>query len=180
LNNNAVNVNWTTSSEISNDRFEVERSFDEVNFSTVAIILGAQSSNNITAQFSFTDEDPEISNHTTVYYRLKDVGLNGNVTYSEIKMIRISNISNQNIGLQAFPNPYMDKVTINFESKISGTSEIRMINAAGAVIMKMEPIVNKGSNTFHFQNLTSQRPGLYVVNILVNGQSIGSQKIIKN
>ena len=43
LNNNAVNLNWTTNAEISNDHFEVERSFDNTDFSTAAFVIGAQS-----------------------------------------------------------------------------------------------------------------------------------------
>jgi len=177
LGNNVVNVNWTTSSDIANDRFEVERSFDEVNFSTAAIVLGAQVTNSMTANYSFTDRNAELSTHSTIYYRLKDVGLNGNVTYSEIKMVRTGN---QSLSVLAFPNPYIDKVTVTFESKASGNADIRMINMAGNVIMKMEPLVTTGTNTFLIQNLQSQPPGMYVIKISVNGQSIGSQKILKN
>src|SRR5664279_2408713 len=73
LNNTTVNLNWATSIEISNDHFEVERSFDEVNFSTIAFVLGAQSENKGANQYSFTDKDSRIANHNIIYYRLKQV-----------------------------------------------------------------------------------------------------------
>ena len=64
---------------------EVERSFDQNNFSTAAFILGAQSSNNDLSQYSFTDEAKGIMNHNIIYYRLKQVDINGSFSYSSIK-----------------------------------------------------------------------------------------------
>jgi Secretion system C-terminal sorting domain len=180
LNNNAVNLNWTTSMEISNDHFEVERSFDEVNFSTIAFVLGAQSEKNGANQYSFTDKDNRIANQNIIYYRLKQVDVDGNFTYSVIKTVRVNNMSSEPIAIKVMPNPYMDKLNVNFTSNNSGKAEIRMISASGTVVKKIESTITKGSNTFQLQDLSSQLPGMYVINIVVNGQSIGSQKIIKN
>ena len=180
LTNNSVSLNWTTSGGITNDKFEVERSFDQSDFSTSGYVLGAQSVNNGIAQFSFEDKDKEILNHKIIYYRLKQEDANGKYTYSVVKTVRISNVSDQKIAVQVMPNPYMDKLNVNFTSNNSGKAEIRMISASGTVVKKAESTINKGSNTYQLQDLSSQLPGMYVVNIVVNGQSIGSQKIIKN
>jgi len=95
-------------------------------------------------------------------------------------MVRISNMSDQKISVQVMPNPYMDKLTVNFDSKNSGKAEIRMISAFGTMVKKIESTINKGFNNVQLQDLSSQLPGMYVVNIVVNGESIGTQKIIKN
>ena len=78
------------------------------------------------------------------------------------------------------PNPYMDKLNVNFDSKNNGKAEIRMISASGTIVKKIETTINKGFNNVQLLDLSSQLPGMYVVNIVVNGESIGSQKIIKN
>ena len=78
------------------------------------------------------------------------------------------------------PNPYMDKLTVNFDSKSSGKAEIQMISASGTMVKKTESAINKGFNNIQLQDLSAQIPGMYVVNIVVNGESIGTQKIIKN
>ncbi len=178
VNNNAVNLSWTTSAELGNDHFEIEKSFDESDFSTAGLVLGAQTEINGINQYSF--QDKEISNHSVIYYRLKQVDVDGNFTYSPVKVVRISNITDQKISVQVMPNPYMDKLNISFTSNSTGKAEIRMINASGAMVKKTESSINQGSNNLQLQDLSSQLPGLYVVNIVVNGQSIGSQKIIKN
>jgi Secretion system C-terminal sorting domain len=178
VSNNAVNLSWTTSAEPGNDHFEIEKSFDESDFSTAGLVLGAQTEINGINQYSFQDKG--ISNHSVIYYRLKQVDVDGNFTYSAVKVVRISNITDQKISVQVMPNPYMDKLNISFTSNSTGKAEIRMINASGAMVKKTESSINQGSNNLQLQDLSSQLPGLYVVNIVVNGQSIGSQKIIKN
>ncbi len=180
VNNNAVTLNWTTNAEVGNDHFEVERSFDEANFSAIAFVLGAQSENKGANQYNFTDKDSKIAGHNIIYYRLKQVDVDGNFSYSVVKTVRVSNIVDQKISVQVMPNPYMDKLNVNFTSNNSGKAEIRMVSLSGAVVKKTESTINKGSNTIQLEDLSSQLPGMYVVNILVNGQSIASQKIIKN
>ena len=178
--NDAVNLNWTMSSDVTNSHFEIERSFDQTNFSKTGIVLGSQSVNKGAYQFAFTDKDKEISNHNIIYYRLKQVDNNGNYDYSVVKTVRISNNNNQKIAVQVMPNPYMDKLNVNFESQTSGKAEIRMISASGTLVKISAANINKGFNNLQLQDLSNQLPGMYVVNIVVNGQSIGSQKIIKN
>ncbi len=180
LNKNSVSLSWTTSAGITNDQFEVEKSFNESDFSTSGFVLGAQSVNNGIAQFSFEDKDQEILHHKIIYYRLKQTDANGKYAYSTVKAVRINNTDDQKIAVQVMPNPYMDKLNVNFISHNSGKAEIRMISASGTVVKKVESTINEGPNTYQLQNLSSQLPGMYVVNIVVNGQTIGSQKIIKN
>ncbi|MEP6583637.1 MAG: T9SS type A sorting domain-containing protein [Ginsengibacter sp.] len=180
LNNNKVDLSWSVNAEFKNDHFEVERSFDQINFATTGIVLGAQSSNNGTHQYSFEDKDKEFLKHNATYYRLKQVDVNGKFTYSIVKMVRINNTIAKKTTIQVMPNPYMDRVNVNFESNAAGKAEIRLINAAGIVVKKTESTINKGDNTLHLQDLIDQHAGMYVVNVIVNGVAIDSQKIIKN
>jgi Secretion system C-terminal sorting domain len=178
--NNGVNLNWSTSSDINNDQFEIEKSFDQSNFATAGLVLGAKSESNGIAQYSFNDKDQEIFNHKVIYYRLKQVDANSKATYSVIKTVRINSTVDQKVSLQVMPNPYMDKLNVNFDSKDAGKGEIRIISTSGTIVKKVESTITKGTNTLQVQDLSSQAPGMYVVNIVVNGQSIGSQKLIKN
>ena len=89
--NNSINLNWSLKASATNDHFEVERSFDQVNFSTAAFVLGAQSESNGIEQYSFKDKDKRISNHSVIYYRLKLVDVNGNITYRSVKTVEKSN-----------------------------------------------------------------------------------------
>lgn len=178
LNNNKVNLFWITDAETGNGHFEVERSFDQTNFSTAGIILGAQSGNKVSNQYSFKDDTPELLNHKVIYYRLKQVDVDGRFTYSVVKMVRINNTTTK-LFVQVSPNPYMDKLNVNFVSDASGKAEVRLINASGGIIKRIESTISRGYNNLQLQDLNSQAPGIYIVNVVVNGKSIDSQKIIK-
>lgn len=70
---------WTTTSEINNDYFTIERSIDAINFEPIETIGGAGNSN-IETNYYFVD-DSYWSNIN--YYRLKQTDYNGEFTYSK-------------------------------------------------------------------------------------------------
>lgn len=179
LNQAKVSLFWSMNSEMMNDHFEVERSFDQVNFSTAGYVLGAGSVSNGASNFSFDDKDGQAMQHQVIYYRLKHVNNNGNYNYSSVKMVRTATEVASRTSVQVMPNPYMDKLNVKFVSDTDGKVEIRLINASGAIVKKVASNLNKGANTLQLQDLYSQRPGMYVVNVVVNGVSVDSQKLIK-
>jgi hypothetical protein len=63
---------WATASEINNDYFTVERSFDGVNFEEIYRIPGAANSNSIQGYRVFDNIFPQV-----VYYRLSQTDFNG-------------------------------------------------------------------------------------------------------
>ena len=172
-----MNLFWITDAETGNDHFEVERSFDQTNFSTVGIILGAQSNNGISNQYSFKDGAPELLNHTVIYYRLKQVDADGKFTYSVVKMVRINTVTKAFV--QVSPNPYMDKLNVNFVSDASGNAEVRLISASGNLVKITASSITKGYNNIQLQDLQSQAPGLYIANIIINGKVVASLKVLK-
>ena len=179
LSNNTVNLYWTADAETNNNYFEVERSFDQASFSTVGLVGGPQVVSNGKNHYSFEDNN-EILKHNVIYYRLKQVDLNNNYTLSVVQMVRVNNINKATLVIQAMPNPYMDKLSVDFDSKNAGNAEIRMISISGTIVKKIETAINKGLNNVQLRDLSAQLPGMYVINIVVNGVSIGSQEIIKN
>jgi len=175
LNNNAVNLFWIMEAQKGNDHFEVERSFDQATFSTVAIILGAPSNSN---QYSFKDASPELLNHAVIYYRLKQVDADGKFTYSAVKAIRV-NAAISKAFVQVSPNPYLDKLNVNFVSDAAGKAEVRLVAASGNLVKIVSASITRGYNNLQLQDLQSQAAGLYVANIIINGKVVSSLKVIK-
>jgi len=153
----------------------VERSFDQATFSTVAIILGAPSNSN---QYSFKDASPELLNHAVIYYRLKQVDADGKFTYSAVKAIRV-NAAISKAFVQVSPNPYLDKLNVNFVSDAAGKAEVRLVAASGNLVKIVSASITRGYNNLQLQDLQSQAAGLYVANIIINGKVVSSLKVIK-
>jgi hypothetical protein len=97
-------ISWSTSTEINNDFFTLERSVDGTTFETVAVIDGAGNSNH-TLNYSFLDTRFE---RTVNYYRLKQTDHDRTFSYSSVIVVdnskkkqsnpvRITNILGQDV-----------------------------------------------------------------------------------
>jgi len=174
---NKVSLSWINEDIKSNDHFEIERSYDQKEFNTIGIVVGSQTiHNSIRGQYNFTDAHPGIPEHKEVFYRLKYMDMNGNFSYSMIKRVSL-NTSKMNV--LVMPNPFMEKLNANFVSDNNGTAEIRLLNTWGSVVRTMQCTIAPGYNNLQMQDLGSLAPGLYIIDIAVNGNVIGSQKLIK-
>ncbi|MBL4594514.1 MAG: T9SS type A sorting domain-containing protein, partial [Flavobacteriales bacterium] len=98
-NEDKVEINWSTVSEINNDYFTIERSKDGVKFKDVMKIEGAGNSSNTRNYFEI-DNKPIIG---LSYYRLKQTDFDGSIKYSRIVPVRV--YGNNEIKLTIYPNP---------------------------------------------------------------------------
>lgn len=124
-----VKLSWTTLTETNNDRFEIERSNDAVNFEFVKSVIGGGSSS--TASFYEAWDDHPYFGES--YYRLAQFDYDGNVTYSDVvpifihpdgERIELFNISGQKVyeGLRSsIPTDFAEGLYImkNMDSKRS-------------------------------------------------------------
>ena len=104
-NNSSVNLFWSTSSEINNSYFIVERSKDGYYWGDILEVEGAGNSSTI---LEYEDIDYEPLQGTS-YYRLRQVDFDGEFTYSQIEAVNFKN-DNQN-AIIAYPNPAKDIIT---------------------------------------------------------------------
>ncbi|MBI1835702.1 MAG: hypothetical protein HYR91_00400, partial [Flavobacteriia bacterium] len=81
-----VKVNWKTANELDNDFFNVERSFDGIDFNLICEVDGAGNSNHVISYFYIDNEFQKGVN----YYRLRQTDFNGKTTLSKIVSIDMS------------------------------------------------------------------------------------------
>ena len=89
-NGGVVETRWVTSTEINNDFFTIERSYDALNFEEIGRVDGAGNST-IERFYSFADDAPLAG---ISYYRLKQTDFDGVVSYSEIRAVQFDSDSN--------------------------------------------------------------------------------------
>ena len=86
-NGTTVDLNWSTTTEINNDYFTIERSADAINFEP---ILAKDGAGNSSQTLFYTTVDSSPLNGVS-YYRLKQTDFNGDFAYSKIVSINIKN-----------------------------------------------------------------------------------------
>jgi hypothetical protein len=89
--NNTVAISWQVNSQLlAGVDAELERSTDMTDFKTICYIMAPEASEPAAAVCGFKDRQAyQLTNKSTVYYRLKLTDKAGNVSYSELVTVRL-------------------------------------------------------------------------------------------
>jgi hypothetical protein len=162
-----VKLNWSTASESNNAHFNLERSADGLNFTSIDEIKGAGSSAE-TLNYSLLDEKPldGIS-----YYRLKQTDFDGQTSYSDKKSVKYN--FRDELVIKIYPNPFSYETTFHTNREVKNSLLI-VYDSYG---QKVKQINNFSGQkiTLHLEDLSS---GLYYVNLLQEGKIIATDKLI--
>ncbi|MBN2728043.1 MAG: T9SS type A sorting domain-containing protein [Bacteroidales bacterium] len=122
-----VNISWRTASEVNNDYFNVERSYNGDIFEAIATIDGSGNSNEI-KRYTYLDENP---GEDVIFYRIKQTDFDGAFSYS--KVVSVNMLENMDDLLQIYPNPATDAISIDADASLL-YNFYRIYNVAGEVI----------------------------------------------
>ncbi|MEO8666576.1 MAG: T9SS type A sorting domain-containing protein [Ignavibacteria bacterium] len=154
---NDVKLNWTTTSEINNARFEIERSTVSQDWSKVGTVEGNGTITNPTS-YSFTDRGLASGSYS---YRLKQVDFNGNFEYFNLNNeVAIGAPSGFELS-QNYPNPFNPSTNIEFGLPEAGNVSIKVYDINGKLVSTISNgFMNAGFYTVRFDafNLAS---GIY-------------------
>ena len=149
-----VELDWATATELNNNGFEIQRSFDSLNWVTV----GFERGNGTTTepkQYCYVDNISEMS-VTKLYYRLKQVDFNGSFEYSEIAEVEITPTKfslNQN-----YPNPFNPSTSIQYAISSRQFVTLKVYNVLGkevATLVSEEKIAGTYEIEFSANKLSS-------------------------
>ena len=176
--NNIITLSWSTASEINNDYFTVEKSFDAQNFKIFTTVTGAGYSNSI-LNYSVVDNSFENKEHRNIYYRLKQTDFDGRFTYSDIIKVSCSPTSNESLNIH---NLLVDNTNKRIKFSINTNSEskikVRLIDVYGRVLFIINKKLYSGINTISFNN-SSLTSGIYFLEVN-NNEHVVTKKIVLN
>ncbi len=154
---NQVRLQWQTASEKNNRWFEVQRSADGHTWAELVKIEGAENSSSI-KHYTYEDLQPL---QGTSYYRLKQIDVNGQFSYSGIETVRFD-FHHQKLKL--YPNPCADEL---FIESLTLTDELPVILDVLGETMPFEKLsAGNGFCQLHLKGLSS---GYYILKL---GQEI--------
>lgn len=156
LTNGQVALTWQTASEFNSSYFDVLRSDDGQNWSSVGTVP-AHGTSQFTIDYALMDKSP-LSNVS--YYQLKEVDLNGSFHLSDIQSINNSRKVNQ---VKIYPNP-TDKGLVTIVSD-EAISSVFVYNALGKVVFETK----LDSDDTYLLDTQSFESGMYWINL--NGEN---------
>lgn len=172
----SVILTWKTASEVNNDFFTIEHSRDGINYELLGTQLGAGNSVKVLT-YTLTDDNPF---KDLTYYRLKQTDYDGKFEYFPAIAIR-NNIVATDITIEKFgPNPFINDVSIQFNSNIKGNVLLRLYTMQGSVLRSVDYQCQMGSNTILLNDLGNLKTGTYFVQISTSSYSTKAIRLIKN
>lgn len=131
-NDGSVDITWSTASESNSDHFQVEATPDGTIFRTVGIAAAAGHSQT-TLTYSMRDESPY---EGTSYYRLKQVDVDGTVTYSDLVAVQFDAYGVRS-SMLVYPNPSNGVLNVKPISA-DGPFSIEVMDATGRIALRRE------------------------------------------
>ena len=162
-------IRWNTASEINSSYFELEKSFDGINFRKIARVAAAGSSISV-KQYSYVDQEPPSEMN---YYRLKLVDISDKILYSDVRLVRNSSLV-ENVYILG--NPFKDQITLRFAKLAQSPVKIKLITMEGRVLLNTE--FEKMSQTQVALNTSALAPGAYILQVQTEGKTF-NDKIVK-
>ncbi len=170
-------LTWTTATEQNNKGFELQRSADGVNYSTLSFVnsKAINGNSNTTLDYTFTDTKPFAGNS---YYRLKQVDHDGKESLSQVLLLKGTKGTQLDI-TSIYPNPTTSQLNVLMSAPLRDKVTILITDVAGKVLVQRLVNVVPGDNSLQL-DVSKLASGTYIMKaICENGCDSGSKKFMK-
>ncbi len=124
-------ISWASDSEVNAQKFEVERSANGIDFTSIGSITAKGNSSSKT-EYSFFDNSPSAGIN---YYRLKQIDKNNGASYSKPATLDFS-LSNEG-NFKVYPNPAVDVIKLDNINQSAGII-LSILNLDGKMLKSLK------------------------------------------
>ncbi len=143
INNNRIQLEWTSLNEMEGGRYEIEMSRDGRNFKAVAEVKNHPDAVG-NGYYQFTYGIQSADENKALLFRIKQLEKNGSIRYSGVKVIDLR--SKEEYGPKLVPNPASQMTQLLFSNRERGNWQVDIYNANGLRLQQ-----------YHFSNALSGR-----------------------
>ena len=179
INEQIVQLDWTIAKDNNADKFEIEKSVDGISFKSIGTVKVNEHSF-VKTNYSFRDNITTMSNQDILFYRVKEVDLNGQFVYSTIKAILWKNKKTDFVKI--FPNPSngVYKILLGVGNNISNDlqTDITVTDGAGKQIYHFGDKLP--SNIIFNLDLRkmSVSKGVYMLNVSIGNYKMSERLLV--
>jgi hypothetical protein len=149
-----VRLSWTDANEVPGRQYQLQRSTDGTNFTTIATI--PTDTDTQLPQYGYTDHLPD-GYSGTIYYRLQlDDG--GHLSWSEVRTLTISPLDHI---LRIYPNPAVNYIFLT-TGQTASDWQVEIFAAGGNLVQKQTCFQ---SSVLHIQLNVNMSQGVYFVRV---------------
>lgn len=173
-----VELTWVTNFEQNSDRFDVERSLDGLKWEIVGTIkTGANSV--VKKNYQYIDKvGRNTVNKKDIYYRLRQVDMDGRESRSRILIVRVYNTRSLKM-VSVSPNPAKNDIAVNVQLNENSYIVMKVLSSNGAEVLRKSAKAGAGNNSYLMEGTSNLKPGLYVLEVTINSKERMIVKLIK-
>ncbi|GEO08546.1 PKD domain-containing protein [Segetibacter aerophilus] len=164
-----VKLNWTVSSEIGLDRYDVEASEDGRTFFGIGKVKARGS---LTSKSNYSFNDDKVNAAKAKFYKLVMVDKDGRTSSSEVIKIALSDVGTT---LSVYPVPANNYLTIVPKNIVNKAFTAEVYNSLGLKVWHLNKTTSGGSIQVNTSNLPN---GRYKTIIFTNSEKIGEANFV--
>lgn len=157
-NGKAVQIEWTTATEINSRNFIIQRSNDGSSFVNIGTVNATGNSTTKTT-YRFTDAGARQPGAPVVYYRLQMNDQDGSFNYSNVEKVNLVSLPAQPVTI--FPNPVRDNLNLSF-SIAAAKITVKVFDQYGRSVYQQQ-LNNVQPGLVHKINTSALKQGVYFV-----------------
>ncbi len=158
-----VRLDWETLVETNNDRFEIEKSIDGINFKTIYTVKGKGNSLQNASYITY-DNDPQTGAN---YYKLIQYDFDGKFKEQGISVVNFK--LNKELSLTVYPNPSKDDINIQFDNFIGKSAKITLYDLTGKIVHQEFINVSTATNSHKLNIKSKLKAGEYILDFSGEG-----------
>lgn len=170
-----VLLKWSTTEELNNSGFEIERSSLNSEFAKVGFVQGNGTTTEV-RNYEFRDRNLNSGKYN---YRLKQIDFNGNYHYYNLSNeVEIGRPDKFNLS-QNYPNPFNPSTKIGFELPADGNVKLYVYNNSGKLVSTItDGFKSAGYYTIDF-NAVNLASGIYFYKMEYTANGSTFEKVMK-
>ena len=134
INGRNVDLTWTTSSELNNAGFDIQRKLNtSENWNSIGYVNGNGTTNQ-SSSYNFKDKNLVSGKYN---YRLKQLDFNGNFTYYDLSNEVIAGVPDKFTLSQNYPNPFNPSTVINYDLPFDGIVNLKVFDMSGKEVASL-------------------------------------------
>ena len=166
-------VEWIANSEINNDFFIVERSFDGERFNPIAKLA---TKGNTKTPVLYHVDDNDLNEAGTYSYRLIQVDINGQQSISNIISFDKRGKIDINKNVKIYPNPAYNEVRVDIQKSESEVVRLDMFDILGNKINIQTTGIAANSNKANLRIDVSALPkSTYILKVMIGNKAISKK-----
>lgn len=157
-------LHWKAECSSSEVTFEILRSTDGINFSSVSSLTASQL--RCAQPFDYIDN---FNLPGTVFYRIKSTEITGQVTYSTI--VKLTAVQKEMALTAVLPNPVISQAQLNIISSKKDVVDLVIVSMDGKMVQKSNVQLQAGSSIINL-DVAALQSGVYLIRgIFSNGEA---------